>query len=53
MYEEHIKMTNETNSIRLVATPEMDILLDGFENALNNAKDNASKMIKFMTTQSS
>ncbi|MCD4759085.1 MAG: hypothetical protein K8R39_12505 [Arcobacteraceae bacterium] len=50
MYEEHIKMTNETNSIRLVATPEMDILLDGFENALNNAKDNTSEMIKFMTT---
>ena len=50
IYEEHIKMTNETNSIRLIATPEMDILLDEFESALNKAKDNASEMIKFMTT---
>jgi hypothetical protein len=50
IHEEHIKMTNETNSIRLIATPEMDILLDEFENALNKAKDNTSEMIKFMTT---
>lgn len=50
IYEEHIKMSNETNSIRLIATTEMDMLLDKFENALNKAKDNASEMIKFMTT---
>lgn len=51
IYEEHIKMTNETNSIRLVASSEMDILLDEFENALNKAKENASEMINFITTQ--
>jgi len=50
IYEKHIKMSNETNSIRLIATAEMDMLLDEFENALNKAKDNASEMIKFMTT---
>jgi hypothetical protein len=48
--EERIKMFNETSSIRLISSPEIDILLTEFENALENSKEIGSKMINFMAT---
>jgi hypothetical protein len=48
--EERVKIFNETNSIRLIASAEIDILLTEFENALEYSKETGTKMINFMAT---
>lgn len=50
LYEEQIKISNETNSIRLVSSPEIDVLLDKLEIAITNSTNDTSEMMKFMTT---
>lgn len=47
---EHLKMITETNSIRLIATPEVDALLDILEAHVKLATDQATDMLKFMAT---
>ncbi|WP_373033737.1 hypothetical protein [Sulfurovum sp.] len=50
MYEEQVKISHETNSIRLIASPEIDVLLTEFETALINSNNSATEMVRFMTT---
>ncbi len=50
LYEEQIKISNETNSIRLISSPEIDILLDKLELAVKKSTDDAGDMMKFMAT---
>ncbi len=50
LYEEQMRLTQETNSIRLVSTPEVDVLLDGLEKLITQATEASSDMLKFMAT---
>lgn len=50
LYEEQIKISNETNSIRLISSTEIDKLLDELELAVKNSTDDAGEMMKFMGT---
>lgn len=47
---EHLKIKTETNSIRLIATPEVDTLLDTLEESVKLATDQSTDMLKFMAT---
>lgn len=50
IYEEQMRLTQETNSIRLVSTPEIDALLDDLERFIAQASEANSDMLKFMVT---
>ena len=45
-----MKSANETNSIRLIASGEMDELLDQLDEAVRESTNDASEMLKFMAT---
>lgn len=49
--EELLKVTTETNSIRLVSSLEIDALLDELNIKISEATNTAQDMIKLMTTQ--
>ena len=51
LYEEQIKINNETNSIRLISTPEIDELLNGLELAVKNSTDDAVEMMERAKTK--
>ncbi len=46
---EHLKIQTETNSIRLISSPEVDLLLNLLESAVKLATDQSTEMIQFMT----
>ncbi|MGJ3257493.1 MAG: hypothetical protein ACFE0K_14360 [Alcanivorax sp.] len=48
--EEQIRIANETNSIRLIASDEMDDLLNRLDEAVGESTRDASEMLKFMAT---
>ena len=48
--EEHLKLKSEQNSIRLIASPEVDELLDKLEIAVKTATDLSTEMLRFMST---
>lgn len=50
LYQEQLKVKTETNSIRLISSPELDNLLDELESTVEKATDQASQMLKFMGT---
>jgi len=50
LYDEQIKISNETNSIRLISSPDVDKLLDELESAVKLSTNQAGEMIKFMAT---
>jgi hypothetical protein len=50
LYEEFIRVKNETNTIRLISSAVMDKLLDEVEVKVEAATDQTSEMLKFMTT---
>lgn len=50
LYQEHIRITNETNSIRLISSPEIDELLDKLESAVKKSTDDAAEVMSFMAT---
>jgi hypothetical protein len=50
LHEEHIKVKTEQNSIRLIASKEVDNLLDALETSVKLATDLSTNMLKFMTT---
>ncbi|HDQ04199.1 MAG TPA: hypothetical protein ENN23_06480 [Deltaproteobacteria bacterium] len=50
LYEEQIKVNNETNTIRLVSSPEIDALLDKLELAIKKSTDDTVEMMRFMST---
>ncbi len=50
LYKEQLKVTTETNSIRLISSETMDHLLDDLEGAVKQATDSAAEMLKFMAT---
>ncbi|MDD5058937.1 MAG: hypothetical protein PHQ60_13790 [Sideroxydans sp.] len=50
LYEEQIKVANETNSIRLVSSSEIDELLDKLELAMKKSTDDTVEIMKFMST---
>jgi hypothetical protein len=47
---EQIKLKTETNSIRLIASPRVDELLDTLETQIEQATNLSTEMIKFMAT---
>ncbi|MEP4891518.1 MAG: hypothetical protein ABJV04_15950 [Aliiglaciecola sp.] len=49
--EEHLKVKTEQNSIRLIASEKVDVLLDKLEVAVKNATDASTEMLRFMSTQ--
>lgn len=50
LYEDLLKVNSETNSIRLISSDTMDALLDNLEAAVKKSTDDATEMLKFMTT---
>ena len=48
--EEQLKVVHESNSIRLIATPQLDALLDQLELHVKSSFDDAVAMLKFMGT---
>ncbi|MDG3084724.1 hypothetical protein P7F88_00905 [Vibrio hannami] len=48
--EEQLKVTHESNSIRLIATPEIDTLLDQLALDIKSSYDDSVSMLKFMGT---
>lgn len=48
--EEHLKVKTEQNSIRLIASPKVDTLLDELEVAVKNATDSSTEMLRVMST---
>ena len=48
--EEQVRIANETNSIRLIASEEMDELLNRLDEAVRESTSDAGEMLKFMTT---
>jgi len=48
--EEHLKLKSEQNSIRLIASPDVDKLLDKLEIAVKTATDLSTEMLRFMST---
>lgn len=48
--EEHIKVKTEQNSIRLIASPKVDTLLDELEVAVKNATDSSTEILNIMST---
>lgn len=48
--EEQIRIANETNSIRLIASGEMDELLDRLDEAVRESTNDTSEMLIFMAT---
>lgn len=48
LYEESLKVSNETNSIRLISSKEIDRLLDGMELAIKQVTDESTEMMNFM-----
>jgi len=50
IYEEQLKVDLETNSIRLISSKIMDELLDKLESAVKVTTDDATNMLKFMST---
>lgn len=49
--EEYLKVKTEQNSIRLIASKDVDLLLDKLEIAVKNATDASTEMLRFMATQ--
>lgn len=49
--EEYLKIKSEQNSIRLIASPEVDILLNELEIAVKNATDSSTEILKIMSTK--
>lgn len=48
--EEQLKVSHESNSIRLIATPEIDALLDQLALDIKSSYDDSVSMLKFMGT---
>ncbi|MGF1851123.1 hypothetical protein L4C44_04425 [Vibrio satsumensis] len=48
--EEQIKVNTESNSIRLIASPEVDALLDSFSEKIKQSYEDSVAMLKFMGT---
>lgn len=48
--EEQVRIANETNCIRLIASDEMDDLLNRLNEAVEESTSDASEMLKFMAT---
>lgn len=48
--EEHLKVKSEQNSIRLIASSEVDTLLDNLETAVKNATDSSTEVLRVMST---
>lgn len=48
--EKHLKVKTEQNSIRLIASPKVDTLLDELEVAVKNATDSSTEMLSVMST---
>lgn len=48
---EQLKMNHEANSIRLISSPEVDLLLNELEEFIKLTTDQTSEMLKFMATQ--
>jgi hypothetical protein len=48
--EEQLKVNAESNSIRLIASPELDALLDDFSEHIKHSYEDAVMMVKFMAT---
>ncbi len=48
--EEHLKLKSEQNSIRLIASPEVDELLGKLYIAVKTATDLSTEMLRFMST---
>lgn len=48
--EEQIRIANETNSIKLIASDEMDDLLNRLDEAVGESTSDANEMLKFMAT---
>ncbi|HIF9063251.1 TPA: hypothetical protein ACX6MH_003470 [Photobacterium damselae] len=48
--EEQLKVNTESNSIRLIATPELDILLDDLSAHIKQSYEDSVAMLKFMGT---
>ena len=49
--EEQLKVNTESNSIRLIATPELDLLLDELSEQIKQSYDDSIAMLKFMGTR--
>lgn len=50
LYEEQIKISRETNSIRLISSPHVEKLLDELESSVKLSTNQTSEMINFMAT---
>jgi len=50
IYDEQLKLSTETNSIRLISSPAIDALLDELNASVEEATNHTSEMIKFMGT---
>ena len=50
LYREQIKINTESNSIRLIASCEIDELLDQLEMSVKQATEDAVEMLRFMGT---
>jgi len=48
LHEESLKVSTETNSIRLISSPEIDKLLDAMELAIKQVTDQSTEMMNFM-----
>ncbi|HHC7312177.1 TPA: hypothetical protein ACN30N_005145, partial [Vibrio campbellii] len=49
--EEQLKVNTESNSIRLIATPELDTLLDDLSEQIKQSYEDSVAMLKFMGTR--
>lgn len=47
---EHLKLQTETNSIRLISSPQIDLFLNALESNVKLATDQAMELLQFMTT---
>jgi hypothetical protein len=51
MHEELLKVKSEQHSIRLIASPTLDDLLDKLEDSVTKATDASTEMLRFMSTE--
>lgn len=51
LHEESLKVSTETNSIRLISSPEIDKLLDVMELAIKQVTDQSTEMMNFMMSE--
>jgi len=51
LHEESLKVSTETNSIRLISSPEIDKLLDAMELAIKQVTDQSTEMMNFMMSE--